>query len=103
MLAFLLLLLHPITTRARHSPSPSPTIITTPPTHPTHPTHRRLCRQDFTPPSGELATLINEQWGSVDGLATALSNLTVAVQGSGWGSAPLSRASLSLALSRFLL
>lgn len=37
------------------------------------------------PPSGELATLINQQYGSFDNLVSTLSAASVGVQGSGWG------------------
>jgi superoxide dismutase, Fe-Mn family len=37
------------------------------------------------PPSGELKTLIDSQYGSLDKLIATMSTSTVAVQGSGWG------------------
>jgi Fe-Mn family superoxide dismutase len=37
------------------------------------------------PPTGDLKTLIDGQYGSLDSLVSAMSTATVAVQGSGWG------------------
>ena len=36
-------------------------------------------------PKGDLRTLIEGQYGSLDTLQTTLTNTTVGVQGSGWG------------------
>jgi len=40
---------------------------------------------EYAPPEGELATMIDAQFGSLDALQTKMSAATVAVQGSGWG------------------
>jgi len=37
------------------------------------------------PPTGDLKTLIDGQYGSLDALVSTMSTATVAVQGSGWG------------------
>jgi len=37
------------------------------------------------PPTGDLKTMIEAQYGSLDSFKTIMSNATVAVQGSGWG------------------
>ncbi|KAG2484702.1 hypothetical protein HYH03_016530 [Edaphochlamys debaryana] len=41
--------------------------------------------KDYEPPSGELKTLIEAQWKSLDNFQSVFSAQTAAVQGSGWG------------------
>jgi len=38
-----------------------------------------------SPPSGDLLAKINAQWGSLDAFIKKFSDVTVAIQGSGWG------------------
>jgi len=44
-----------------------------------------LCPKGTGEPTGELAEAIKRDFGSVDAFKTAMSNATVAIQGSGWG------------------
>ncbi|EFJ40809.1 superoxide dismutase [Mn] [Volvox carteri f. nagariensis] len=41
--------------------------------------------KDFEPPSGELKTMIEAQWKSLDSFISTFNAQTAAVQGSGWG------------------